>query len=121
MSLQREDDCRTTTEESPSPASQPERILYQPLSKVNSSEQVASEIAQEVVRRYLPEMSPDIGRGRRCVEYIETAVIAALDARVEECAVIAAAHFDDGDNHVGEHIAAALRNLKSSSDGGDQQ
>lgn len=34
----------------------------------------AREIAYEVVRRYLPDESSDVGRGRRCVEYIETQI-----------------------------------------------
>lgn len=36
--------------------------------------EAARELAHEVVRRYLPNESADVGRGRRCVEYIEDGI-----------------------------------------------
>lgn len=44
----------------------------------------ARELALEVVRRYLPDESPDVGRGRRCCEYIESRITAALQAEREK-------------------------------------
>lgn len=57
--------------------------------KTESNKQIAWRIAIEAVTRYLPDESPDVGRGRRCLEFLESQIEAALDARDERAVKIA--------------------------------
>lgn len=76
--------------------------------------QIAGRIAIETVTRYLPDESPDVGRGRRCLEFLESQIEAALDAEREHCAKIAETAFTEYQTgyNAGKWIAAAIRGSK---------